>query len=264
MAETNGYMTIKQAATQWGIAPKIVETYCRKGYIPDVVKEGDTFLIPEAAEKPRKYQFILTLPYEDEIYSAEDIEGHLSWPNHSQSDPVSSPGIFDTYEEALEAGRAFKVYQYVNVSCQWYSYDDTEEGGYYLSYYDAQDAAINANTSRDGSIHPTEYRIEEVEVEEDEDTGSSWFDDETPEEDIEVIERNESNGSRKVKAYKYLFFLADTCVYDSMDNEEYYYSYEHAENAAMREMDRFDCEYVPDGAYEIEQIEGVDVRVEEI
>ena len=48
----------------------------------------------------KKYKFIIKLGYGIEVDSAEKIEGHVSWPNYSQADPIRYRGIFDTYEEA--------------------------------------------------------------------------------------------------------------------------------------------------------------------
>ena len=60
-----------------------------------------------------KYKFVLTLPGDIEVDSAEEIDGHMSWPNYSQADPVFYKGIFDSYEEAKEYATSFNVYKYI-------------------------------------------------------------------------------------------------------------------------------------------------------
>ena len=47
-----------------------------------------------------KYKFVLTLPGDIEVDSAEEIDGHMAWPNYSQADPVFYKGVFDSFEEA--------------------------------------------------------------------------------------------------------------------------------------------------------------------
>ena len=44
-----------------------------------------------------KYKFILILPYDIEVDSEEEIEGHVSWPNYSQASPIEYQGVFDTF-----------------------------------------------------------------------------------------------------------------------------------------------------------------------
>ena len=45
----------------------------------------------------KKYKFIIKLNYDINVDSAEEIDGHMSWPNWSQADPVFYRGVFDTY-----------------------------------------------------------------------------------------------------------------------------------------------------------------------
>jgi hypothetical protein len=61
----------------------------------------------------KQYKFILTLPNEVVIDSAEEIHNHMSWPNWSQADPVRYRGIFDSYEVAKEYASKFKIYKYI-------------------------------------------------------------------------------------------------------------------------------------------------------
>ena len=40
-----------------------------------------------------KYKFVLTLPGDIEVDSAEEVDGHMAWPNYSQADPVFYKGV---------------------------------------------------------------------------------------------------------------------------------------------------------------------------
>ena len=60
------YMTLKEAAEQWGVTPRRVNYYCAGGRIPGAMKMATIWLIPKDAEKP--------------------IDGHL----HSAGDTPSS------------------------------------------------------------------------------------------------------------------------------------------------------------------------------
>ena len=46
------YMTLKDAAEQWGVTPRRVNYYCAAGRIPGAVKMAGVWLIPKNAEKP--------------------------------------------------------------------------------------------------------------------------------------------------------------------------------------------------------------------
>ena len=46
------YMTLKEAAGQWGVTPRRVNYYCAGGRIPGAVKMAGVWLIPKTAEKP--------------------------------------------------------------------------------------------------------------------------------------------------------------------------------------------------------------------
>ena len=46
------YMTTKQAADQWLISDRRVLQYCNDGRIKGAVKMGNTWLVPQKAEKP--------------------------------------------------------------------------------------------------------------------------------------------------------------------------------------------------------------------
>ena len=48
-----GYMTTKQASEKWGVSIRQVQNYCKKSIIPDVVRVGTNYLIPDDATKPR-------------------------------------------------------------------------------------------------------------------------------------------------------------------------------------------------------------------
>ena len=46
------YMTLKDAAEQWGVTPRRVNYYCAGGRIPGAVKMAGVWLIPKIVEKP--------------------------------------------------------------------------------------------------------------------------------------------------------------------------------------------------------------------
>ena len=46
------YMTLKEAAGQWGVTPRRVNYYCAAGRIPGAVKMAGVWLIPKNAENP--------------------------------------------------------------------------------------------------------------------------------------------------------------------------------------------------------------------
>ena len=46
------YMTLKEAAEQWGVTPRRVNYYCAGERIPGAVKMAGVLLIPKTAEKP--------------------------------------------------------------------------------------------------------------------------------------------------------------------------------------------------------------------
>lgn len=185
----------------------------------------------------KKYKFILTLPYEIEIDSEEEIEGRMAWPNWSQADPVFYYGIFDTYEEAERYASNFSVYKYIIPSMYYDSWESEDtEPRYFTSIFDAEDAACRDLDIEPGdqlTCPPDEYRVEEV-----------------------VNEDNE-------KGYKYCYYYEGKLVFDSYeDNEEFFETYEEAEECANDWMEDFEVEIGP--AYELEEIEIVGIRIEEI
>jgi predicted site-specific integrase-resolvase len=46
------YMSVKEAATRWGVTIQMVRRYCQKGLIPQVIQENGSWRIPEGAERP--------------------------------------------------------------------------------------------------------------------------------------------------------------------------------------------------------------------
>lgn len=48
-----GYITASQAAKKWGITQRRVQVLCSENRIEGVFKLGDTWAIPDEAEKPR-------------------------------------------------------------------------------------------------------------------------------------------------------------------------------------------------------------------
>lgn len=49
----NGYKTIAEAAEEWGITTRRVQTLCAKGRIDGAAKLGRTWAIPIEAKKPK-------------------------------------------------------------------------------------------------------------------------------------------------------------------------------------------------------------------
>ena len=47
------YMTLKDAAEQWGVTPRRVNYYCAGGRIHGAVKMAGVWLIPKTAERSR-------------------------------------------------------------------------------------------------------------------------------------------------------------------------------------------------------------------
>lgn len=48
-----GYMKIAEAAKKWDLSERRVNALCLQGRIPNAVKFGTTWAIPEEAEKPK-------------------------------------------------------------------------------------------------------------------------------------------------------------------------------------------------------------------
>lgn len=48
----NGYLKISEVALKWGIKPRRINTLCLEGRIEGAIKFGNTWAIPEDAEKP--------------------------------------------------------------------------------------------------------------------------------------------------------------------------------------------------------------------
>ena len=46
------YMSVKEAATQWGVTIQMVRRYCQKGMIPQVIQENGGWRIPEGTPRP--------------------------------------------------------------------------------------------------------------------------------------------------------------------------------------------------------------------
>lgn len=49
----NGYLTIAEVSKKWGIKNRRINTLCLEGRIEGAVKFGNTWAIPETAEKPK-------------------------------------------------------------------------------------------------------------------------------------------------------------------------------------------------------------------
>ena len=180
----------------------------------------------------KKYKFILTLDEYTRVDSAEEIEGHVSWPNYSQAEPIRYQGVFDTYEEAEKYASNFSLYKYITNDGYDSSHD--EYNPYFISIFDAEDAVCALMGIEPGDpipAHPDDYTVEEI-TEED------------PENDIPA------------GTYKYRFLYEGECVYDSLDEYgDYYDSYDEAREAAESYMEDYEIqtdEYPSDWLYPIE------------
>lgn len=49
----NGYLKISEVSEKWGIKGRRINTLCLEGCIEGAVKFGNTWAIPEDAEKPK-------------------------------------------------------------------------------------------------------------------------------------------------------------------------------------------------------------------
>lgn len=178
----------------------------------------------------KKFKFILTLHDEIEVDSAEEIEGHISWPNWSQADPVRYKGIFDSYDEAMEYASKFEIYKYVlNYDC-YDSYEDEEWPRYFISIFDAEDEAYRDLGLDPGDwICPSEYLIEET-------------------------------GSGDTQKYKYCFFYNGVCVYESSEDDEYFDTYDEAMETAEDSIETFNVKDV----FELVSVEILNIEVVEI
>ena len=187
----------------------------------------------------KKYKFIITLDEYTQVDSAEEIEGHVSWPNYSQADPVRYRGVFDTYEEAKEYASNFSLYKYI--TNDGYDSSEDEYNPYFISIFDAEDAVCAFMGVEPGdpiSAHPDEYIVEELEAD--------------PENEIPA------------GAYKYCLVYKGERVYDSLaEYGDYYDSYDEACEAAESYMEDYEIstgEYPCDWVYpiEAEQVEIVE------
>ena len=46
------YISVKEAAAQWGVTIQMVRRYCQKGMIPRVIQENGGWRIPEGTPRP--------------------------------------------------------------------------------------------------------------------------------------------------------------------------------------------------------------------
>lgn len=46
------FMTVKEAASKWGLSERRLQTICNEGMIPGVIKFGRSWAIPMDAQKP--------------------------------------------------------------------------------------------------------------------------------------------------------------------------------------------------------------------
>jgi predicted site-specific integrase-resolvase len=50
----NGYMTVRDMATLWGVSERQVQIWCKSGKIEGVLLFGKSWAIPESAAKPTR------------------------------------------------------------------------------------------------------------------------------------------------------------------------------------------------------------------
>ena len=48
-----GYLTIQQTSEKWGLSVRRINTLCNNGRIDGAIKFGNTWAIPESAERPK-------------------------------------------------------------------------------------------------------------------------------------------------------------------------------------------------------------------
>ena len=48
-----GFLSTPQASKKWGISPRRIQVLCAEGRIPGVFRVGNTWAIPEEAQKPK-------------------------------------------------------------------------------------------------------------------------------------------------------------------------------------------------------------------
>lgn len=50
----NGYITVQEAASKWGVTPRQVQILCKENRIEGAARMSRIWVIPENAEKPTK------------------------------------------------------------------------------------------------------------------------------------------------------------------------------------------------------------------
>lgn len=48
----NGYLTVSELASKWGVSPRRIQVLCASGEIEGAVKFGKSWAIPEKIERP--------------------------------------------------------------------------------------------------------------------------------------------------------------------------------------------------------------------
>ena len=188
----------------------------------------------------KKYKFIITLSCDIKVDSAEEIEGHVSWPNYSQADPIRYRGIFDTYKEAEEYASDFSLYKYV-LRDGYDSFENSdEEYPYFISIFDAEDAVCAFMGVEPGDPicnHPDDYIVEEI-----------------TEEDTE--------NDIPAGVYKYCYIYEGERVFDSLDEYgDYYDSYDEAREAAESDIEDYE---IPTGEYPCDMLFPIEAESIEI
>ena len=190
----------------------------------------------------KKYKFILTLPYGEEIDSAEQIEGHHVTGNYSHAETMILDGVFDTYEDAKTTAEGFKVYKYIAhlepLVDWWDSYEDQdEEGEYYLSYAEAESAACYYYGISDE--YPIEAPYAEVRLVGHDREYNPKFD----------------RGDEGERVFHYVIVFNDDVLEDSRESGLTFDNYDDAREAGDKAADRYD---------DIASIEEIEVQKIEI
>ena len=47
------FLSVKQTSERWGISPRRIQILCKEGRVPDAFIVGNTWAIPDNAEKPK-------------------------------------------------------------------------------------------------------------------------------------------------------------------------------------------------------------------
>ena len=69
------YLTVRETAQKWGLAPRTVQQFCIDGRIPGAQKFGTAWAIPADAEKPQDPRFV---PKQEAAPTSSDLLDHAN------------------------------------------------------------------------------------------------------------------------------------------------------------------------------------------